>query len=706
MIIHLTGNPDAIQSFYDALIKNPPVASKILEHDIGPSNFTAFKEFTISPSQKSGKLNLQLTPDFAICDDCKTEITDKHNRRYHYPFTTCVNCGPRWAITNTFPFERDHTHMVSFPMCETCSNEYGTPTDRRFHSQTNTCPECGIQLRMSTSDGTIINADYLIEKTADLIKEGNILAIKNTSGYLLCCDANNAEAIKKLRERKNRPTKPFAILYPSLHLLKQHLKINSVQEETLTSPESPIVIIQKKDFKGQLALEELAPRLNQLGVMLPYSGILHLLATELEIPIVATSGNIHASPIISYENTAHSELCEVADYFLDHNLKIANPQDDSVLKFSNRYSEKIIFRRSRGLSPNFDAVVKTDKKIIAMGGHLKSTVAFFPNDYLYISQYLGNLDHFDVFERYTQTVQKFIDLFEETPEVVLVDKHQGYNSTRHGLEIARELHLEIHQIQHHKAHFASVLGEHGLFNGNSRILGVVWDGTGYGDDSQIWGGEFFVYQKGKIARTGHFDYYDWLAGDKMAKEPRLSFFSLATSTMKEEIKQKFTDEEIAVYNHLKKKETLKTSSVGRLFDAVASLLNLCDHNTYEGEAAILMENKIDGYDLSKCKSYAPEIINGNVSTKELFQNLYSDFSNGAEKCDVIINFLYTLANIIIKSAQHANVKEIALSGGVFQNTILVDMIKELSGSEYKLYFNRNLSPNDENISFGQLMYHL
>ena len=705
VIINLTGEPDVVRSFYESLMSNPPKVSKIKEHHLHETDYQSFDGFSIVPSIKSGKLNLQLTPDFAICDDCKKEVTDKNNRRYHYPFTTCVNCGPRWAITNSFPFERNHTNLESFEMCNTCADEYTNPSDRRFHSQTNTCSDCGIELKLSSADGRPISTDHILKKTAELIKAGNILAIKNTSGYLLCCDANNPEVIKKLRDRKNRPTKPFAILYPSLSLLKQHLNIKAIQEKTLTSPEGPIVIIPKNDFKGSLALDELAPNLNQLGIMLPYSGILQLFATELQIPIVATSGNIHASPIISEVEMAHEELYQVADYFLDHDLKITNPQDDSVIKFSAQYNEKIIFRRSRGLSPNFDTDIDTDKKIMAMGGHLKSTIAFLPNDYLYISQYLGNLDHFDVVERYIKTTERFMQLFEESPEVVLVDKHPGYNSTRYGIELANKLKVDFYQVQHHKAHFASVLGEHALFDKKSAIMGVVWDGTGFGDDSQIWGGEFFNYQNREMERVGHFDYYDWLAGDKMAKEPRLSFFSLANDTMQDKISQIFSEEEMAIYHHLKKKESLKTSSVGRLFDAVASLLNLCDFNTYEGEAAILLENQIGDYELENCKTYVSEIVNGMVPTKKLFNNLYIDFKKGIEKDEIIVNFLFTLATIVIKMAEQLNIKEIAMSGGVFQNTVLVDMIKEISEDNYKLYFNRNLSPNDENISFGQLMYH-
>ncbi|WP_228237179.1 carbamoyltransferase HypF [Allomuricauda sp. M10] len=705
VVIFLSGELEKAKELYAQLIQNPPRSSKIKGHHFSEIDFQPFDDFSIVPSQTEGKLNLQLTPDFAICDNCKDEITDPNNRRYHYPFTTCVNCGPRWAITNKFPFERENTNMSAFEMCGTCSTEYQDPSDRRFHSQTNSCSHCGIELRLTDAEGGTILCSDAIKKVAGFIKAGKIVAIKNTSGYLLCCDATNATVIQKLRERKRRPTKPFAILYPSLAALKKDLKITKIQEEALTSPESPIVILPKKGITGNLALEELAPQLNQLGIMLPYSGILHLLANELEIPIVATSGNIHASPIISEAVIAHQELKEVADYFLDHNLKITNPQDDSVIKFSTHSQKKILFRRSRGLSPNFDVAIPTEQKILAMGGHLKSTLAFIPNNYLYISQYLGNLDHFDVYNRYQDTVAKFIELFETRPEIILVDHHPAYNSTLHGKELAKNWKIPIQSIQHHKAHFASVLGEHELFKKKSPVLGVVWDGTGYGDDQQIWGGEFFKYEDHTMERVGHFDYFDWLAGDKMAKEPRISFFSLADASMKVELQQKFTEQEMAIYQQLKKKETLKTSSVGRLFDAVASLLHLCDHNTYEGEAAILLENQVDQYELKKCTSYITEIKDGLVPTHLLFAKIHHDYHGRKEKQKIIIDFLFTLAIIILQMANQLGIKEIAMSGGVFQNTVLVDMVKELAPNDFKLYFNRNLSPNDENISFGQVAYH-
>jgi len=709
VIIYITGVVEKVGLFYKNLIENPPKVSKINTHSIVEIDMKRFDNFQIVPSQKNSTLNLQLTPDFAICDDCKNEISDANNRRYNYPFTTCVNCGPRWAITNTFPFERNHTSIDKFEMCDACKIEYTNPLDRRFHSQTNSCGSCGIRIELTNNKNVKINISKteIFKKIASLLKEGNIIAIKNTSGYLLCCDASNKQVIQRLRIKKNRPQKPFAILYPSLKILEHHLDVNQKQKEALTSSERPIVIIPKTNFKGNLALAELAPNLNQLGVMLPYSGILQLLANELMMPIVATSGNLHGSPIISNNEESVEVLQNIADYFLHHNLKITNPQDDSVVKFSKKFNYEVLFRRSRGYAPNyFNAAIKTELKIMAMGAHLKSTIAFLPNDYLYISQYLGSLDNFEVYNRFAETATNFIRLFEQTPDVILTDKHPIYNSSLYGKELSKKLKTKLFEVQHHKAHFASVIGEHNLFDNVDPILGVVWDGTGYGDDGQIWGGEFFTYQSKKIERISHFEYFDWLAGDKMAKEPRLSLFSLADFQKELVLTEKFSKKELTIYQTLKKRNKFKTSSVGRLFDAVTSLLDICNINTYEGEAAILLENQIINYDLKTCKTYCTVLEGNRIPTKLLLSNLYSDFKKGVKKKTIIINFLYTLTTLVFQIAKNKKINKIAFSGGVFQNTVLVDMLKEIGGKEYKLFFNRNLAPNDENISYGQIMYYL
>lgn len=708
VIIFITGNHSDIYQFYNKLIQHPPPVAKISNHAILKIKLTEYKDFSIVPSSKNSKLNLTLTPDFAICDDCSTDIQSNKNRRYNYPFTTCVNCGPRWAITQSFPFERLNTSIHDFLMCEDCLEEYSNPTNRRFHSQTNSCPICGFKITFTNSTNKILSSDNnsVFDDLAQVLSEGKIVAIKNTSGYLLCCDARNEKTISELRYRKKRPKKPFAVLYPSLELLKKEVVITEKEQQYLTSTERPIVIVSTNDYNGNIALNSIAPQLKQLGVMMPYSALLQLITSKLSFPIVATSGNIHGSPIISDELDAITKLSSVADYFLHHNLKILHPQDDSVIKISTKFEKEILFRRSRGYAPNyFNFNYSTNKKVLATGAHLKSSIAFVPNDYLYLSQYLGNLDNYEVTERYHNTLDNFISLFEEQPDLVLTDSHPQYQSTRIAHELSHKYHLPIFEIQHHKAHFMSVIGEHELVNCNEKILGVIWDGTGFGDDHQIWGSEFFIYNNSEIERISYINYVNWFAGDKMAKEPRLSLLSFMTEEMTSVVKEKFTDQEWNIYTKIKNNNTLKTSSMGRLFDALASLLNLVDYNTYEGEAAIVLENHVETYDLNACKDYHVYFNNNNINGQEILLNCYIDLKKGEKVSVIIANFLYTLSLLVFKVAHQHQTKNIAFSGGVFQNTTLVDMITALATNQYNLYFNKQMAPNDENIAFGQLMYY-
>lgn len=707
VIIYVTGLQNDVQKFYEKLTKYPPPVSRIKTSKIEEINTIEFSTFSIIASNKEGQVNLPLTPDFALCNNCKQEIEDNNNKRANYAFTTCVNCGPRWSITNVFPFERNHTSIAKFPMCKSCSQEYTNPANRRFHSQTNTCKTCGISLELNNNRGAEISSDDIFKTTAQLLREGNIIAIKNTSGYLLCCDAENSEVIKRLRRLKNRAYKPFAVLYPSLEKLKKELLINKKEAVVLQSSERPITIISLLNYKGKIAVDDVAPKLSQLGVMLPYTGILQLLANQITFPIVATSGNIHGSPILSKKTDVEEKLSHVADYFVHHNLEIKHPQDDSVLKFSNKFNVECIFRRSRGYAPNYlDCQVKTNQKILALGADLKNSIAFFPNEYLYVSQYIGNLENYEVYNRFLMETQGFISIFNQNPQVILADKHPNYHSTRYGLELSKKDNSQFYQIQHHKAHFASVLGEYSLFN-DENILGVVWDGTGFGDDGNIWGGEFFTYRNHQIKRVNHFEYFNWISGDKMSKEPRLSLFSLMHGERQVDfIKSKFTPDELNVLKTVKKNNKLKTSSVGRLFDAVASLLDICDYNSYEGEAAIVLENKVHNYNINKCTDYLRSEVSTSLPTFKIVEAIQKDLVKGIEIQQIISNFLFTLASGILKVAAQNQVSKICLSGGVFQNTTLIDMLIESNKGAYKLYFNRNLAPNDENIAFGQIMYHL
>jgi|TARA_Y100000815_G_scaffold175423_1_gene159616 hydrogenase maturation protein HypF len=706
VIIYCNTSEEKATQFLEQILLNKPEIAVITAHSTDEVPLIKFDDFSIVITKTSAQINLPLTPDFAICENCKAEISDSGNRRYNYAFTTCVHCGPRYAITQKFPFERAHTSLTEFDMCSTCLEEYTNPTNRRFHSQTNSCKSCGIQLQLVTNLGETIAINQLecIEKSAKRLIEGNILAIKNTNGYVLCCDASNPEAIKKLRKRKKRPNKPFAVLYPSMESIKKDFNVSNYEANALKSRVAPIVILQNTKHT-RISVDTIAPKFRQTGVMLPSSALLELIIKKLGIPIVATSGNIHGSPIISNDNDAHKQLNEVADYFLHHNLDIQFPQDDSVVTFAE--SSQLILRRSRGLAPNYiNTTINSKKPILAMGGHLKSTFTFVPNAQTYVSQYFGNLDNYEVLKRYQATIEDYVALFETKPKTILIDKHTQYQSSILGKELALEWNADIQEIQHHKAHFASVLGENNLFASEEKILGIVWDGTGLGDDNHIWGGEFFTYQGNKIERLTHFEYYDWLANDKMAKEPRLALFSLLDSEHRSFIKDKFSETEWNIYSSMIKTNTLKTSSVGRLFDAVASALDLVDLNTFEAEAAMQLETCAKSYSKSYYIDFLYKKNYGKIPSNHIVQSIVKAYNEGFCKERLAYSFIYTLAKCILNVAKTNEIKTVACSGGVFQNSLLVFMLNQMTKKEnINLKLNCKLSANDENISFGQLMYH-
>lgn len=707
VLILLNASQREADRFLMDMLKNAPQVSEIMGHTmamVAPQNFSGFK-IERTPSAKT--INVPLTPDFGICQTCSREITAPENRRFGYPFTTCTACGPRYAITQRFPFERAHTTMEKFTMCPLCQSEYGDAHDKRFHSQTNSCASCGITLELTDNQGQLcaVAQGQQINKTADLLKKGNIIAIKNTNGYLLCCDAGNANAIQRLRERKQRPTKPFALLYPSISLIQNHFMVGERELQTLTSPARPIVLLEPRPGGcSTLAKEAIAPGLGTMGVMLPSSALLSLLLLAFDGPLIATSGNIHGAPIIADNGQALELLAPVADFFLRHDLGIAFPQDDSVVRFAGEH--QLILRRSRGMAPNYLAnVPMAQEPILAMGGQLKSTIAFLPNAHLYVSPYFGDLDHYGVLERYKNSIQQYISLFGQRPAQLLVDLHPQYQSSIVGRELALCYGAPCTAIQHHKAHFASVLGENDLFQSKEKVLGVIWDGTGYGEDGTIWGGEFFDYQDHKMTRVGHFETMDWLAGDKMAKEPRLCLLSLLQKESRSVLRHRFTPTEFNLYTKMLERKILITTSAGRLFDAVAALLLNMDRVSYEGEAGMRLEQLAMAHRGSAPISFLPAQWHSILPTKSMLALLLSAMEKGANKAFLAHSFIYSLALAIIQFATRQKYTVVACSGGVFQNALLVQELAALARLEgIKLKFNCILSCNDENISFGQLCY--
>lgn len=712
--IHINSDAENADEFVNSISTSAPKLSIITSLSVTEIPFKEYSSFEIVHSKAEKETSLLLTPDFAMCSDCCEEINQEINHRFQYPFTTCTNCGPRFSIINSLPYDRETTTMHSFEMCPNCNTEHQNPLDRRYYSQTNSCPNCAVQLSLFENDiltEDFKDLDYIVKQWND----GKIIAIKGIGGYLLTCDATNSLVIQRLRKLKNRPTKPFALLYHDVYELAEDVEMDICEKLELENSKASIVLLNiKNDRMTPLAMDEIAPNLNQIGVMLPYTPLYKILISKFKKPIIATSGNLSNSTIIYEDKKAIEELSKLADIVLLNNREIVIPQDDSVLKYSSIKFQKIVIRRSRGLAPTYiNADLEVPKKaILSMGAMLKSTFTLLHQKNIYISQYLGNTDNFEAELNYKHTWDHFKKLFNPKLEVVLVDKHPNYFSSVYGKEIALQQTIPVVEIQHHKAHFYAVLGENNLLDSNEEILGVIWDGTGLGDDGNVWGGEFFKFQNNSIERVHHLDEFPFLLGDKMSKEPRISALVITSGISDAKIiRDKFSETEWNIYQKLLQNEPqLKSTSIGRLFDAVASLLLEIDKQSFEGEAAMRLENAAYTYfranNITKYYSYFKEEKAPLNFTDFIITHILSDIESGYEKEFISAKFHITLAHYISIIAKDQGVKKVAFSGGVFQNQWLIELILLFMNNDFDLYFHKELSPNDECISFGQLMYYL
>ncbi len=716
--VETNGPWEYVNRFYRALIDRAPQLSRITRHRIERVKSRYFSDFRIISSTSSGNANLLITPDFALCEACSADLYKEGNRRKNYAFTTCTHCGPRYSVISRLPYDRENTAMAPFALCPVCAREYNDPLDRRYYAQINSCPACGVSLTLWGKGDRPVETDQerIPGTVARLWAAGEIVAIKGIGGYLLTCDAANEKAIARLRDLKHRPTKPFALMYPGAAALERDLSPTKTELAELTQPAAPIVLLEKAvQSSASLAANAIAPDLDQVGVMLSYTPLYELLMDAFGKPIVATSGNISNAPIVYQDNKALDELRQIADCVLVNNREILVPQDDSVVRFTPFTQKRIVLRRSRGFAPNFTGISPDlpHDCVLATGAMLKSTFAYFHRGNTFVSQYLGDLEAFDTQENYRYTVQHFFQLFNTLPEFILTDKHPAYPSTEYGVQLAAELNIPMEQVQHHIAHFAAVLGENDLVDCLEPVLGVVWDGTGLGDDGHIWGGEFFLFEESAFRRCGQFEYFDFILGDKMPKEPRISALAACHDLPGADdiLETRFTQREWTVYRQILTKENpLKTSSVGRLFDAVASLLGLMDRQTYEGEAAMQLERLAAGYcrrnGLNFGEGYFPKEPGFPVvPTRVLMENIIADLLNGKPKDQIAARFHYSLVELIENAAISLGTDKITFSGGVFQNCLLVDLIVFHLNSKFDLYFHRELAPNDESVSFGQLVWY-
>ena len=718
-----TPDKDTIKKFTSDIKSQKPPASVIENIEVEEVPFHNFKDFKIGKSKETEEKFQMVSPDIATCSHCIEDINNKDDkRRYYYPFTNCTNCGPRFTIIQKMPYDRPYTTMYKFVMCEDCYDEYNNPMDRRFHAQPNACKNCGPALILIGREGKKIDSKNPIITTAKLLNHGKIIAVKSLGGFQIACSALSDDAILELRKRKKRPVKPFAIMLKDIESVKKYYHLNEKEIKNLLSSSAPIVLLKKKlknyPISGYVSLYN-----KYEGVMLPYTPIHHLLFNHVNIPLIMTSGNISEEPIAAENEEALKKLNNICDYFLIHNRDIYSRYDDSVIKvFDGR---EMIIRRARGYSPY---PVKLDrnagKKIIfAAGAHEKNTFCFLVKNYATISQHIGDLDNAESIEFYNSTFSHYRNIFNiEKIDVTAYDKHPYYASTKFAGSM-KNVDTKI-EIQHHNAHIASVIAENGI---NDKVIGFAWDGTGYGDDGKIWGSEIFIADSNlTFTRVGHLKEKILPGGEITIKKPYRMAISYLYSLWKKNKTSKnnfsqFLYSNLPFYKKIislseidviiKQMETgfnsTVTTSMGRFFDAVSSLLNCTHISSFEGEAAIHLEMTAD-YKVKEKYPLKVDYKDGMyiIDDYHIFSQIFEELLKKIPKSKISAKFHNTLTGIILKISQMIrktySINSIALSGGVFQNNFLLSRSFDiLKNDNFRVYSNFKVPVNDGGISLGQ-----
>ncbi|MBC7333245.1 MAG: carbamoyltransferase HypF [Actinobacteria bacterium] len=712
-----------------------PSPSHIEKIEIKCIPLEEFDDFTIAKSTKSREKFQLISPDLATCKNCLEDINNPEDkRRYCYPFTNCTNCGPRFTIIKKMPYDRPNTTMSVFKMCPECLEEYTNPLNRRFHAQPNACRICGPKLLLIDKNGEILESENPVAAGAQKIKEGFIVGIKSLGGFQIACDATSDKTVMTLRERKNRPFKPFAIMIKNIEKAEENFIISPEEKEILCSSKAPIVLLKKRRH-GHFVSKHVSYYHKYEGVMLPYTPIHHLLFNHLDIPLIMTSGNISEEPIASENSEALVKLGSICDFFLIHNRDIYSKYDDSVIKIFR--AKEMIIRRARGYAP-YPVKLGIDIKnqtILSMGAQEKSTFCILKKNYAIVSQHLGDLDSLDSFFFYKTTLEVYKNLFNiEYFNAVAYDKHPEYSSTRLAQSLT-DIPLKI-EVQHHKAHVASVLAENKI---QDRVIGIAWDGTGYGDDGKIWGSEIFIVDTNlNFTRIGHLKeklipggettikkpyrmaltylYYLWKAGEKNSSgknKLRDNDFSNYIYTCFPFYKKVVSPVELDIIKNQvdTKFNSPLTTSMGRLFDAVSSILNLTHINSYEGEAAthlemIACEDKSE--DNKKSYPFKIEKIDEKYVIDDFYlvANIIKDVESKVPEDIISSKFHNTLAEILLEICKRLrerySISIVTLSGGVFQNSLLLARCYDiLQKNNFKVYSNFLVPVNDGGISLGQ-----
>ena len=688
--ITINATNEELRQFIDDLKSNLPVLAKIDTLEIKEIDFREFSDFKIVQTQESSTKTALLPPDISICKECEKELFDKINRRYLYPFITCTNCGVRYSIIENLPYDRVNTSMRFFKMCKACEKEYSNPLDRRYHAQPIGCWECGptLELRIKSEELRVSGLEA-IGGAVELLRSGGILAVKGVGGYHLVCDATNSEAIAKLRERKRRPTKPFALMVKDIEMAKGVANISKKEEELLTSKERPIVILNSS---LSTLHSSIAPNISKIGLFLPYTPLHLLILKELNRPIVATSANVTDEPICTNIKSLE-KLQNVYDAVLEHNREIVNGCDDSVLMVVK--DRVITLRRARGYTPiSVKLPFKLEQKTLALGANQKSTVAIGFDREVILSPHIGDLDSIGSVEYYKKNIETLFRIYGFKPEVVAHDLHPNYESTK----LAKEFEgVELREVQHHFAHILGVMVEYKL---KGKVFGVAFDGTGLGDDGNLWGGEFLICDYKGFERVAHIENFKLLGGEKAIKEPKRVALSLlfecfgknAINLNIPTIKAFSQTELNALYIAWQKGLNAPlSSSAGRLFDAIASLVGVNQVVSYEGESGLMLEEL---YNRDEKSSYPFEYTDGKIDIHLLVKAIIKEDS----KSKAVSKFFNTLIEIIATVYKDYSHLPLVASGGVFQNRVLLELLLERFPNAY---IPSQIPPNDGGIALGQ-----
>ena len=705
--IEVEGDPGEIEGFFQEIhLQKPPLARVLhVERQFLPPQH--YRDFIIRKSLIRAQRSTLVSPDMSVCDDCLREMNDPQDRRYRYPFINCTNCGPRYTIIRDIPYDRDKTSMASFSMCKRCQEEYENPLDRRFHAQPNACWDCGPVVFLYESSGRPVEGVDQISEARRLLKSGEILAIKGLGGFHLAADATDEKAVQRLRERKNREEKPLALMSPSIEKIREYAYVINQEAQILQSPERPIVLLRK--MEPNAISSQVAPRNCSFGVMLPYTPLHNLILHGGFTALVMTSGNISEEPIAIDNEEAFQRLSGIADYFLVHNRDIYLRNDDSVVRVSGEKMRMI--RRSRGYVPVPIPVEKNMRPTLACGPFLANTICLAKGRNAFLSQHVGDLENLETLAAFEMTIGHLKAILEIEPEVIAYDLHPDYLSTRYALNQKGVVKIGV---QHHHAHVASCMAENRI---SGPVVGLAMDGTGYGIDGTIWGGETLIADFHHFERVGHFQKAPLPGGEAAIREP----WRMALAYLYQAFGKDLFDLPIAFVRNLPLKKakliltmidsnvnTPHTSSCGRLFDGAAALLGLRDRVSYRGQAAVELEMEMgedEGSYLASISEERGELIIPHVP---IIRGIVSDLLRGVDRGIISRRFHNTLVrlftDVCIQLREQRKLNRVALSGGVFQNVFLLEALEgTLGGMGFEVYTHGTVPTNDGGISLGQAL---